>query len=189
MVNVAKKVAGVQIGVVNISDDIQGLPIGLVNVVRQGQRALQVWGDARPTGRDGKTATDMYAGFKWGSRHLHTFILGGLRGAKLDERDTDSDGSEILSVGVGLGGHIPLGRSSFIDIDAISRKYDRADEVFTNDEDLRLHSQLRFSLGVRVLGGLAVIGGVSANHEYEDAINGPHEEHRIYAGAFLGLEI
>src|SRR5208283_1265570 len=98
VINIARHVSGVQVGVVNISEDIDGVPIGMVSIVRNGRHALDLWVDL-----DGAS----YAALSLGTEHFYSvFSAGWMAGSD----------PVLWSFGAGLGGRASIGRA-FVDFD------------------------------------------------------------------------
>jgi hypothetical protein len=100
LVNYAKKIHGVQIGLVNVVDDGEkAIPIGLVNIVKNGYYALEL------------TASESILfnlSFKMGVENFYTILrIGGSSYQK----------EPIYSAGIGIGGMIPLTERSRIVLD------------------------------------------------------------------------
>lgn len=91
--NYAKKLRGVQIGLINISDTSDGYSIGLVNVVLKGYHKLSMY----------TTETvDANVAFKTGSRRLYSILQGGM--------NAGSDSEKLYTFGYGLGTEWSLAR-------------------------------------------------------------------------------
>jgi hypothetical protein len=93
VVNVARRVRGVQLGVVNVASESE-LSIGVVNLIGNGYRTVEAWMS------DTALAN---VGVKLGSRRAYTLFAA----AATDER---------VSFGAGLGLHTPLG-DHYVDLD------------------------------------------------------------------------
>ena len=75
--NVARRVNGVQIGLVNVADEVEGAAIGVVSVSRSGVHPV-LWGG---------TLAYVNAGLKFATRHVYT-ITAVTWGAHVDGRPT-----------------------------------------------------------------------------------------------------
>jgi hypothetical protein len=93
-VNYAKKLRGVQIGLVNISDTSEGYSIGLVNIVFKGYHKLVI---------STNEVLDFNAAFKTGNSKLYSILLTGYRKRK-------EDSTKIFSFGYGFGHEFKLGK-------------------------------------------------------------------------------
>jgi hypothetical protein len=92
--NYAKKLRGVQIGLINISDTSEGYSIGLVNIVFKGYHKLIL---------STNEVLDVNAAFKTGNSKLYSILLTGYRKRK-------DDSSTIISFGYGLGHEFAIGK-------------------------------------------------------------------------------
>lgn len=145
VINIAHDVDGAQLGLINIAND-SDVSVGLVNVVRKGQLHLDAW-----------TSTDesLGAAVRFGSRHFYTLVWG----ASMRRDDLRRTSSDDMFVGLGLGGHITMGRL-FVDIDTMAGgspsnwdKRDRSANLF----------RARLAVGYQVAPHFAVFGGFTAN--------------------------
>ena len=84
--NYAKRLSGVQIGLINISDTSDGYSIGLVNVVLKGYHKLAMYTTE---------AVDANIAFKTGSRRLYSILQAGM--------NIRNDDEKLYSFGYGLG--------------------------------------------------------------------------------------
>jgi hypothetical protein len=141
LINIGGKVRGTQIGLVNLSEDVDA-PVGLISLVKNGQQHLELWGsDSAP----------LNLGFKLGSRHVYTLLTAGYQ----PEGETDR-----WMVGLGLGGHIPLGQRFYIDADVVSWHVND-DEAWT--DELNMLNKLRVVGGYRLHDRFAVFAGATFN--------------------------
>ncbi|MEO6455954.1 MAG: carboxypeptidase-like regulatory domain-containing protein [Ginsengibacter sp.] len=90
--NYARKLKGVQIGLINIADTSEGYSIGLINIVLKGYHKLSLFTDE---------VVGMNAGFKTGNSKLYSILMAGLSAGTT---------SKIYSFGYGLGCEIPLNK-------------------------------------------------------------------------------
>lgn len=154
-INLAGRVGGAQIGVVNVAGRVKGAQIGVLNIaeeadfslgvlsfVKRGRYHLDVWG--AETGI-------LTAAFKHGGRYFHSLYGVGIRPA---------DGKARVAFTLGLGGHIPLSRRFFADIDALASSVHEADNFGANPA---LLSQLRAVVGLRLSDRFALFAGPSYN--------------------------
>lgn len=94
------KVDGIQIGIVNIADD-SDFSLGLINIMKKGRTHIGLYGDD-----EGSINVEL----KHGGKYWHSIYFGGIIA-----RETP-----FYKLGIGLGGHIPLTESVFMDIDLLS---------------------------------------------------------------------
>lgn len=91
LVNVADRISGAQIGLVNVSRRLNGGALGLVNIESGGVRSVEaIWGSSNA----------VQVGFKLGTRYTYNLFSAGI--------GLVEDG-EPFSLGLGLGGHLPIG--------------------------------------------------------------------------------
>jgi CarboxypepD_reg-like domain len=84
--NYAKKLKGVQIGLINIADTSDGYSIGLINVILKGYHKLSLYTSE---------VTNVNAAFKTGSRRFYSILQAGMNAGK--------EGEKIYTFGYGLG--------------------------------------------------------------------------------------
>ena len=84
--NYAKKLKGVQIGVINIADTSDGYSIGLINVILKGYHKLSLYATE---------VTNANAAFKTGRRKFYSILQAGMNAGK--------EGEKIFTFGYGLG--------------------------------------------------------------------------------------
>ncbi len=101
LVNKADYVYGTQIGLININKDIKGLSIGLINISTNGIRNFNY--------RYNTSSEEHYVDYQFGSSFMYHLLYVGL--------PNDLENIDRLSLGAGLGLHIPLG-SLYTEIDA-----------------------------------------------------------------------
>ncbi|TSC24039.1 caspase family protein [Corallococcus sp. Z5C101001] len=144
LLNVAGVVHGMQLGLVNVSEEVHGAPVGLVTYEKKGQLHLEVFGsDVQLTN----------VALKFGGKFFYTTLLAGLG---------PDDRFERFSLGLGLGGHIPLGSRFWVDVDVASSQVLSTRKPFSGDTG-NLLGQLRAMLGFQVMPRLAVFGGPTYN--------------------------
>ncbi len=136
--NVAKEVDGVQLGLLNFADHVDGTSIGLLSVVGNGWRELGVY------------TTDITAlnvSYKIGGPNVYTiFTFGGNSELRTPE----------WVGGLGFGGHIPLGRRWYLDLDAWAGTTSEAQAI--EDKKGAVLLEARANLGLQ-LGPLHLFGG------------------------------
>ncbi|KYP15046.1 MAG: hypothetical protein A1D16_01250 [Flavihumibacter sp. CACIAM 22H1] len=98
--NYAKRLKGVQIGLINIADSSDGYSIGLINVVLKGYHKLAFYSTE---------LTPFNAAFKTGNHKLYSILLGGAH------PDT---GRRVISFGYGIGTERKISRSFSLNIEA-----------------------------------------------------------------------
>lgn len=98
--NYAKKLNGVQIGLINISDSSNGYSIGLINVVLKGYHKLAFYSTE---------VLPFNAAFKTGNHKLYSILLGGAH------PDT---GRRVVSFGYGIGTERRLGKQFSLNLEA-----------------------------------------------------------------------
>ncbi|MEL6651180.1 MAG: hypothetical protein AAFQ87_10295 [Bacteroidota bacterium] len=144
--NVAKKLSGLQIGVVNYVDELEkGAPIGLISIVRKGGvRAISL------------SRSDMFnyeVSARLGAPAFYNIISYGWAPVE--------NANNAWALGYGLGAMTNPDKSLGIQVEAIS--YQLFEDGTWNVEDLNMLNRLSGNLQLRLLGGLSLYGGVSMN--------------------------
>lgn len=91
--NYARRLKGVQIGLINISDTSSGFSIGLINIVAKGYHKISGWTNE---------VMDVNGGFKTGNSSLYSILLGGYN--TVPEQ-------KLYSFGYGIGNELRMGRT------------------------------------------------------------------------------
>lgn len=144
--NYAKKLKGVQVGLVNIADSSDGYSIGLINVVLKGYHKLAI---------SNNEITDVNIGFKTGSRKLYSILQAG---AAVSNRD-----KKIYSFGYGLGTEIKLNNWLSFNPE-LGSNY-----LYTGSWDnLNLLNKLNADFNFRLNKKLSISLGPSFNLHYSD---------------------
>lgn len=89
--NYARRLKGMQIGLVNVADTVDGYVVGLVNIVKKGYHKLYI---------SNNEVTHFNLAFKTGNARLYSILRGGLN---------VSESEKLYSVGYGIGTSIGLG--------------------------------------------------------------------------------
>ena len=151
--NTAKKVKGVQLGVINICDSIQGTPIGLLSIVRHGgYRRLDVFGSETLYGN---------VAFKMGVRRFYNVFQVGaqVKGNKV-----------ILAGGYGFGSELKLSGSVVSNIENVSLYVWEQEKVAP---ELNMLNKVSATLGVRLGKTATIYAGptfnVMVSSQYQDA--------------------
>ncbi|RKG56185.1 caspase family protein [Corallococcus sp. AB011P] len=144
LINVADTVHGMQLGLVNVSDEVNGVPVGLVSYEKKGQLHLEVFGsDVQLTN----------LALKFGGKYFYTTLLAGIG---------PDDRFQRFSLGLGLGGHIPLGSRFWVDVDVAASQVLSTRDPFSSASNNML-TQARAMLGFQVMPRLAVFAGPTYN--------------------------
>ena len=153
LLNIAGHVRTSQVGLLNISGRMSGIPIGLISFVKDNPLHLQLW------------ASDTEAanlGIRLGSRHVYSLLMVG----SYPHGDLGR-----WSSGFGIGGHIPLGKRLFLNVDLITREVVYTDkpqeDTWWYDEHTVLN-KLRLAVGWERHKWFSVFGGVSLNFLVSD---------------------
>ncbi len=88
--NYAKRLKGVQIGLVNVADTVDGYSIGLVNIVKKGYHKLYI---------SNNEVTHFNLAYKTGNANLYSILRGGLNASAKEK---------LYSMGYGIGTSIRL---------------------------------------------------------------------------------
>ena len=153
LLNIAGHVETSQVGLLNVSGRMSGIPIGLISFVKDNPLHLQLWGS------DTEIAN---LGVRLGSRHVYSLLmLGSYPHGDLGR----------WSSGFGIGGHIPLGRRLFLNVDFITRGVGYTDGSRRNTWEYGEHTvlnKLRLAFGWERHKWFSVFGGVSLNFLVSD---------------------
>lgn len=153
LLNIAGHVRTSQVGLLNVSGRMSGIPIGLISFVKDNPLHLQLWGS------DTEVAN---LGIRIGSRHVYSLLMVG----SYPHGDLGR-----WSSGFGVGGHIPLSKRLFLNVDFITRQVgytdEWAEETWWYDERTVLN-KLRLAFGWERHKWFSVFGGVSLNFLISD---------------------
>ena len=147
IINKARKLNGLQFGLVNIADTIErGVQVGLFNFVKNGYRALEFTKD------ETYYCNLMY---KTGGKKLYSILDAGI-------------GKDKVGVGYGVGFIQPIYKRLSVNIDAIYSAL-----LATNSSDTYQGNIMNFRLGLnyRLEKHLTLVGGLSFNHYDPDKEN------------------
>ncbi len=153
VLNIAGHVSTAQVGLLNVSGRMSGIPLGLISFVKDNPLHLQLWGS------DTEVAN---LGIRIGSRYVYSLLMVG---------SYPHDDLGRWSSGFGIGGHIPLSRRFFLNVDFITRQVGYTDgseeETWWYDEHTVLN-KLRLGFGWEQHKWFSVFGGVSLNFLVSD---------------------
>ena len=186
LLNIAGHVRKSQVGLLNVSGRMSGIPIGLISFVKNNPLHLQLWGS------DTEVAN---LGVRLGSRHFYSLLMVG----SYPHGDLGR-----WSSGFGIGGHIPLGKRLFLNVDLITRGMvytdDSEKDAWVYDEHTVLN-KLRLGFGWERHKWFSVFGGVSLNflvsHRPDTSDFGYGFDHvyreddvtiRVWPGFFAGVQ-
>ncbi len=186
LLNIAGHVSTTQVGLLNVSGRMSGVPIGLISFVKDNPLHLQLWGS------DTEVAN---LGIRLGSRHVYSLLMVG----SYPHGDLGR-----WSSGFGIGGHIPLGKRLFLNVDFITRTVGYTDGSSRNTWEYGEHTalnKLRLGFGWEQHKWFSVFGGLSLNFLVSDRWDtsdfGYGFEHvyrtddttlRIWPGFFAGVQ-
>ena len=187
LLNIAGHVRKSQVGLLNVSGRMSGIPIGLISFVKNNPLHLQLWGS------DTEVAN---LGVRLGSRHFYSLLMVG----SYPHGDLGR-----WSSGFGIGGHIPLGKRLFLNVDLITRGVVYADEseedTWGYDDEHTVLNKLRLGFGWERHKWFSVFGGVSLNflvsHRPDTSDFGYGFDHvyreddvtiRVWPGFFAGVQ-
>jgi len=128
--NYARKLQGVQIGLVNVSDTSEGYSIGLVNIVFKGWHKIAI---------SSNEVLDINAAFKTGNSKLYSILLTGYR-----KRQEDS--AKVFSFGYGFGHEFKLGKRFSLNPEYTSQYLYFSSWKYSNLMN-KLHLQFNVKLG------------------------------------------
>ena len=146
LMNVGRDVDGVQAGFLNIAKE-SDVSVGLLNINWGRPAFLSVW--ANETG-----FTSL--GLKHGSKYLHHLLA---------FRYSPLSNDPLLGVGMGLGGHFPLG-SLYLEPDLLYNILLPSNQLLPNPPKPVHWWQMRGTLGWQIGRRIAVYAGLSANVRY-----------------------
>ena len=186
LLNIAGHVRTSQVGLLNVSGRMSGVPIGLISFVKNNPLHLQLWGS------DTEVAN---LGIRLGSRHVYSLLMIG----SYPHGDLGR-----WSSGFGIGGHIPLGRQLFLNVDFITRQVGYTDGSSRNTWEYGEHTalnKLRLGFGWEQHKWFSVFGGVSLNflvsdrwdtsdfgYGFEHVYRSDDTTVRIWPGFFAGVQ-
>lgn len=98
VINYAKKLKGVQFGLINIADTSEGYSIGLFNIILKGYHKLSVFSNE---------LTDFNLAFKTGNSKFYSILQVGV---------SPEDNNKVYSFGYGLGSELRLNKARTISI-------------------------------------------------------------------------
>ena len=159
LINRAKKVTGTQVGLINIADSYErGAPIGLINFVRDGYHAIEFSAEEA-----------IYANLKLklGTERFYGIYKGGF---------TQSNGSNLLTYGLGFGSMLELGEKSRLSLELSANHLVREN----TGPELELLNKADFSFRYNFGQHLTVFGGpsinvyVTENSDETAALNAPY---------------
>lgn len=142
LINFGQNVDGVQIGLINISDTLKGAAIGLVSVSSDGVFDVALW------------TSDFLmfnGGIRVGTKSVYNIYAYGV--------------SPFLSdlpfgFGIGIGGHIPVKKKAFIEIDGMAWSMHRS---YVSFDEINMINQLRVMGGYRFNKYFSVFAGPTLN--------------------------
>jgi hypothetical protein len=143
LINVARVVRGGQLGLINVSEEVHGVPIGLLTFEKKGQLHLELWSsDIQLTN----------VAVKFGGKYVYTTVVAGMG---------PDDRLQRFSLGLGFGGHVPIGSRLWLDMDVVGSSVRRMRDPLASGANLL--AQTRLMLGVQLFERLALFGGVTYN--------------------------
>ena len=143
VINIARSMTGFQLGVVNISASNTGTSVGLFSFAKSKPLHLRLWTS------DTENAN---VGLRFGSSRSYNLLLAGAQ--------QDSDPMR-WSYGIGMGGHTPLSRRFFMNIDGVVRHVHYG--VWDKDNQDNFLTKLRVAIGWEQYERLSVFGGIALN--------------------------
>ena len=187
LLNIAGHVETSQVGLLNVSGRMSGIPIGLISFVKNNPLHLQLWGS------DTEVAN---LGVRLGSRHFYSLLMVG----SYPHGDLGR-----WSSGFGIGGHIPLGKRLFLNVDLITRGVvytdDSEKDAWVYDDEHTVLNKLRLAVGWERHKWFSLFGGVSLNflvsHRPDTSDFGYRFDHvyreddvtiRVWPGFFAGVQ-
>ncbi|MEP7374179.1 MAG: STN and carboxypeptidase regulatory-like domain-containing protein [Chitinophagaceae bacterium] len=146
--NYAKKLKGVQIGLINIADTSDGYSIGLINVILKGYHKFSLYTNE---------VTNANAAFKTGSRRFYSILQAGTNAGK--------EGEKIFTFGYGLGTEMNIAKWLSVNPE-LGSQY-----VYLGTWDhLNLLNKLHLNLNIKFGKRFSVFGGPSFTAYYSEQI-------------------
>jgi hypothetical protein len=142
LINFGQNVDGVQIGLINISDTLKGAAIGLVSVSSDGVFDVALW------------TSDFLmfnGGIRVGTKSVYNIYAYGVS-PFLTELP--------FGFGIGIGGHIPVKKKAFIEIDGMAWSMHRS---YVSFDEINMINQLRVMGGYRFNKYFSVFAGPTFN--------------------------
>lgn len=143
VINIARSMTGFQLGIVNISGSNTGTSVGLFSFAKSKPLHFRLWTS------DTENAN---VGLRFGSNRSYNLLMIGAQ--------QDSDPMR-WSYGIGMGGHTPLSRRFFMNIDGIVRHVHYG--VWDKDNQDNFLTKLRVAIGWEQYERLSVLGGIALN--------------------------
>ena len=144
--NYAKKLKGVQVGLINIADTSDGYSIGLINIVLKGYHKLSL---------STNEVVNANVAFKTGSRRLYSILHAGMNLGKEEEK--------LYTFGYGLGTEIGLAKWISVNPE-LSAQY-----LYLGTWDhLNLLNKLHLQFNIKFGKGFSIFGGPSFAVYYSD---------------------
>lgn len=132
--NYAKKVKGVQVGIVNIADSVEGVSIGFLNIVRKGLHQFEV------------SADEMFyanAAFRTGTRSFYNILSAGM---------APSGSKSLWHIGYGVGTSVKLKEKWYTELTMSAHHVNKGSFYFGTSELFRLYwgveHQLTSKIGI-----------------------------------------
>lgn len=173
--NYARKLRGVQLGVVNVADTVEkGLPIGFLSVVRHGYKVIQIGGNETLYGE---------ISFKTGVRQFYNIFSAGAAAR---------NGGMKWGFGYGIGTLIPVGKRMDLSLEGISYQINE-DSWYAGH--MNLLNRLNLSLSYSMTRTISAYAGGSWNvWVVGNEIDGGHPHHMasevsMYPGFNAGIRI
>ena len=173
--NYARKLRGVQLGVVNVADTVEkGIPVGFLSFVRNGYKVIQVGGNETLYGE---------ISFKTGVRQFYNILSVGA---------ASKNGSLKWGFGYGIGTLIPVGKRMDLSLEVISYQINE-DSWYT--DHMNMLNRLNLSLSYNITRTIGAYAGGSWNVMVTgNEIDGEHPHHwrsevSMFPGFTAGLRI
>jgi hypothetical protein len=141
--NYAKRLRGVQIGLINIADTSEGYSIGLLNIILKGYHKLAITSNE---------LMNVNASFKTGNKKLYSILMAGYN---------HGNDAKIYSFGYGIGNEVKLNNHLSINPE-LSAQYLYRGNIF----DLNLLGKFNLDLHLNFGKHFSIFGGPSFNAYY-----------------------
>jgi len=140
-INIGRKRAKYQVGLVNYSGDSSVVPIGLINIVKGGYNKFEIWSNE---------LTTFNLAVKMGGKNVYSIISAGVN---------PFNKNVFWSVGWGPGIHIPFSKRFYADIDDITSIVSVNEAFSIGPKKTTITNQLRLTCGFALTPKVALFLG------------------------------
>ncbi len=189
VLNFAKKVKGVQFGLINVSDSVGGVPIGLLSVVMKGYHKFEVSAD--------EIFYTNFA-FRTGVRQFYNIIMAGAKPASFNDTSTH------WTFGYGVGTAPRISKKTFLNLDITSQQIVQGGSIESVNMlnkvylglDYQFAKKMSLTFGATLNGWLTdmnheatrwtLFSDIKPNVFYDKSV-GDHNNLKMWVGGKIGL--